>query len=482
MVPAHPPPAEKVPPKLEEVPDEAEAAKVTADPPPADNVPPKPEEVSVDAGAAKVDPPPAHKAPPKTEEVPGGAEAAEVPAALPAGKAPPKEVPAEVAAATETPAGLLPPTEVSAEAAKQVSSLQLAGVLSPAASLPACLSDRHTSSSLSVIASAIDTDSGAPLRSSDSQSDELDDSQGTQELLSQLCETMTESRISAGSNMESDLSPSLTLGGDDDDHFNFLRGHEEHPPPELPLPRPDLEIPLDAEGKVNPATFLDEAANIMGNILINTGQCLKASTARFLMSSVGVLCAGSGLGALVDKSVVNFVSDHCAELIQTDVAVMVELEEWKRDYLHQNIDRSACICDDVSLLKSGTMKCKTPGHEDCQRWQNCQIDFIEGGFSCTDFSAANPKNSQNKDAIKKNKQDLSSVKTFFGILEFMKQFQPKFVILENVDNLGSADHPDSNMSNIIEVFRGLVNQEPDGARGGREESGRAVKPRDASRS
>ena len=87
-----------------------------------------------------------------------------------------------------------------------------------------------------------------------------------------------------------------------------------------------------------------------------------------------------------------------------------------------------------------------------------------------------------KDAIKKNKQDLSSVKTFFGILEFMKQFQPKFVILENVDNLGSADHPDSNMANIIEVFRGLVNQEPDGARGGREESGRAVKPRDASRS
>jgi hypothetical protein len=222
-------------------------------------------------------------------------------------------------------------------------------------------------------------------------------------------------------------------------------------------PEPPPKIPLDAEGKVNMTSFLDDAAHAMGQILIGSGQAVKATTARFLMASVGALCAGSGISVLVDKAVLNWISDYTAELVETDVAFMVELVEWKRDHLVGAIaGSSACVCDDVSTLNSGT-KCCSPGHpEKCDRWKTCNVDMLEGGFSCMDLSPLNPKNSLNKDAVLKNKQDLSTVRTFNGILEFMDHFQPKFTILENVENLGKADNPDSNMANILEVDRGLI--------------------------
>ena len=212
------------------------------------------------------------------------------------------------------------------------------------------------------------------------------------------------------------------------------------------------DFPVDQDGKVNLVTFLDDVAELMGRILVDSSPTVDVATVRLLMSKVGSCSSGSGIDILVERAIISWMSYYFREPLQTESVFVVEPEAWKREYLLRNIvDDSTCVCDTVTGNDSAAMVCCSPSCEKLTLGEACvqlaqhkTIDLMSGSFS-----SHNPTAGKNKDdaALKKD----TSVKTLRGMIAYIQRFEPKLVILEHNEYLGCTVNPDSNLSQIMQV-------------------------------
>ena len=190
------------------------------------------------------------------------------------------------------------------------------------------------------------------------------------------------------------------------------------------------------------------------------------------------LCTGSGIGELVTGEYVRALSDRIVSPITLQVPMVSEVVEFKQQNLMKEILRShpttCCFADCSKIGQPGSFCVRHKAA--CAAERNLKtidktekmLNLLVAGFSCKNFSHANVDYAALRDAVKNNRMDTTSVRTFWAVVNLLEQFDQlqkdadydaavDVFVLENVDSIGDEMQDGSNLQAVIAILSQCCN-------------------------